>query len=133
MLGEQLGEETGKVVVRRILPSDGGPKIEVSVQSTGKLLGIETRSMVTYTASMRPDGSVYGEGQGILMGKNGEAASFRGAGNGRLGSGGAVSYRGAIYIDSQSEKWSRLNSVALVFEYEADADGNTKNKLFEWR
>ena len=133
MLGEQLGEETGKVIVRRILPSDGGPKIEVSVQSTGKLLAIETRSMVTYTASMRPDGSVYGEGQGIFMGKNGEAASFRGAGAGKLGSGGAVSYRGAIYIDSQSEKWQRLNSVALVFEYEADADGNTRNKLFEWR
>jgi len=96
MLGEQLGEETGKVIVRRILPSDGGPKIEVSVQSTGKLLAIETRSMVTYTASMRPDGSVYGEGQGIFMGKNGEAASFRGAGAGKLGSGGAVSYRGEI-------------------------------------
>ncbi len=133
MLGEQIGEEKGKVQVRRVLSSEGGPKIEVSVQSTGKLLGVETRTNVTYTAVIRPDGSLYGEGQGIVIGKNGETASFRGAGNGRFLSGGAVSYRGAIYFDSQSEKWSRLNTVATAFEYEADADGNTSNKLFEWR
>jgi hypothetical protein len=69
MLGEQLGEEKGKVLVRRVLSSEGGPKIEVSVQSTGKLLGIETRSNVTYTAIIRPDGSLYAEGQGIMIGK----------------------------------------------------------------
>src|SRR5882724_13347053 len=133
MLGDQIGEETGKVLVRRVLPGDGRPKVEVSTQTTGKLLGIDTRTMTTYTATIRPDGSVYGEGQGIVIGKNGETASFRGAGNGKLLSGGAVSYRGAIYFDSQSEKWSRLNTVATAFEYEADADGNTSNKLFEWR
>jgi hypothetical protein len=44
-----------------------------------------------------------------------------------------VSYRGAIYLDSQSEKLQRLNSTAVVFEYEADADGNSSNKFWEWR
>jgi len=133
MLGEQVGEETGKVLVRRVLPGDGTPKVEVSFQTAGKLLGIDTRNMGTYTACIRADGSLYGEGQGITMGKNGEAAAWKGAGAGRLLGGGAVSYRGALYVESQSEKWKRLNTIALVFEYDADAEGNTKTKTWEWR
>jgi hypothetical protein len=133
MLGDQIGEETGRVLVRRVLPADGRPKVEVSVQTTGKLLGIDTRSMVTYTATVRSEGSVYGEGQGIVMGKNGETATLKGAGAGRLLGGGAVSYRGALYFESESEKWKRLNTIAVVFEYEADADGNTSSKAWEWR
>jgi hypothetical protein len=133
MLGEQIGEETGKVVVRRVLSVEGGPKVEVSVQSTGRLLGVETRGNVTYCAGIRPDGSLYGEANGLVMGKGGEQATFRAAGVGRLLDGGAVSYRGACYYYSESPTLSRLNGVATVFEYEADADGNTKSKLWEWK
>ena len=61
MLGKQIGEETGKVIVRRVISVDGGTKVEVSVQSTGKLIGIQIRSNVTYVAGIRPDGSVYGD------------------------------------------------------------------------
>jgi hypothetical protein len=42
MLGEQIGEEAGKVMVRRVISVDGDAKVEVTVQSTGSLLGIET-------------------------------------------------------------------------------------------
>jgi len=132
MLGEQIGEETGKVIVRRVVAGEGRPKVEVSVQSNGKLLGVETRGMVTYTAPVRADGSVYGEGQGIVTGKNGETAMMRVAGAGRLSSG-AVSYRGAAYFESESEKWKRLNTIAVVYEYEADADGNARSKSWEWK
>ena len=38
MLGEQIGEETGKVMVRRVISVEGGTKVEVTVQGTGKLL-----------------------------------------------------------------------------------------------
>lgn len=34
MLGEKVGEETGKVSVRRVLATEGDPKLEVSFQST---------------------------------------------------------------------------------------------------
>jgi len=133
MLGEQIGEETGRVMVRRVISVDGGTKVEVTVQSTGKLLGIETRNNVTYLAGIRPDGSLYGEAQGLVVGKGGEQASFKAAGVGKLLDGGAVSYRGASYYYSDSPNFRRLNAVAVVFEYSADADGNTKSKAWEWK
>jgi len=133
MLGEQIGEETGKVMVRRVISVDGGTKVEVTVQSTGKLLGIETRNNVTYLAGIRPDGSLYGEAQGLVVGKGGEQATFKAAGVGKLLEGGAVSYRGASYYYSDSPNFRRLNAIAVVFEYSADAEGNTKSKAWEWK
>lgn len=133
MLGKQIGEETGKVLGRRVLSVDGGPKVEVSVQSNGKLLGVETRTTVTYWAGVRPDGSLYGEAQGLVIGKTGEQATFKAQGVGKLLDGGAVSYRGAQYFYSDSPKFSKLNAIATVFEYEADAEGNTMSKLWEWK
>jgi hypothetical protein len=133
MLGEQIGEEAGKVMVRRVISVDGGTKVEVTVQSTGRLLGIETRNSVTYCAGIRPDGSLYGEAQGLVMAKGGERATFKAQGVGKLHDGGAVSYRGASYYYSDSPNLRRLNTVATVFEYEADADGNTTSKLWEWK
>jgi hypothetical protein len=133
MLGEQIGEETGKVMARRVLSTDGGAKVEVSFQTVGKILGVETRSTVTYWAGVRPDGSLYGEAQGLVIGTGGERATFKAHGVGKLLDGGAVSYRGAQYFYSDSAKLKRLNTVAIVFEYEADAEGNTKSKLWEWK
>ena len=133
MLGEQIGEETGRVILRRVISVDGGTKIEVTTQATGKLLGVETRSNITYCAGIRPDGSLYGEGQGLVVGKGGEQATWKGAGVGKLGDGGAVTYRGALYYYSDSPNFRRLNAVAVIFEYSADADGNTKSKLWEWK
>ena len=133
MLGEQIGEETGKVMLRRVISVDGSPKVEVTVQSTGKLLGVETRGTVTYCAGIRPDGSLYGEAHGLVAGKGGEQATFKAAGVGKLLDGGAVSYRGASYYHSDSPNFRRLNAVAVVFEYSADADGNTKSKSWEWK
>ena len=133
MLGEQIGEESGTVTSRRVLSVDGGARLEVSLQHTGTLLGVATRSTITYWASARPDGSLYGEAQGLVMGAGGERATFRAQGVGKLLDGGAVRYRGAQYYYSDSPQFSRLNSVAAVFEYEADAEGNTRSKLWEWK
>lgn len=133
MLGEQIGQETGKVLVRRVISVDGGPKVEVTVQGTGRLLGVEARSSITYCAGIRPDGSLYGEAQGLVIGKGGEQATFKAAGVGKLLDGGAVSYRGASYYYSDSPNFRRLNTVAVVFEYEADAEGNTESRAWEWK
>src|SRR5215471_10077542 len=102
MLGKQIGEEAGKVTSRRVLSLDGGAKVEVSFQSTGKIAGIETRGTVTYWAQVRPDGTLYGEAQGVVIGKGNERATFKAQGVGKLLDKGAVSYRGAQYFFSNS-------------------------------
>jgi hypothetical protein len=134
MLGEKIGEGSGKVIVRRVLPNPGGgPKVETSFQSSGFLLGIEEMETGTYTAAIRPDGTLFGEGQGVIMSKDGDLATWVGQGVGTIKPGGTVSYRGAVFYQSSSPKWSRLNSIAAVFEYETDVQGNTHSQLWEWK
>lgn len=134
MLGELIGDGIGKVTSQRVLPNPGGPpKIETTFQGTGKLLGLTNTETGTYTAVLRPDGSLFGEGQGVHFGGKGEVASWTGQGVGLPQKDGSVKYRGALYFQSSSPTWSRLASVAAVFEYEVDAQGNTKGSLFEWK
>ena len=134
MLGDKLGGETGKVTSQRVLPNPGGsPKMETSVQATGTLLGVNETDTGTYSSVLRPDGTVYGEGQGIVMGTGGEMATWIGQAVGTIGKDGSVSYRGAVYYQSSSPAWSRLNSVAAVFEYQVDIQGNTRYEAWEWK
>src|SRR6185437_5643248 len=115
MLGEQIGTERVKVTSYRISQSDAGPKVEVAFEAAGKILGVDHGTLATYVSTMRPDGTVFGEGQGVVRGASGQMASWVGQGVGKLGRGQAISYRGAIYYQSQSPEWARLNGVAAVF------------------
>ncbi|MFT3956362.1 MAG: hypothetical protein QM722_18870 [Piscinibacter sp.] len=134
MMGERIGEGAGKVTGQRVLPSEGGaPLLETSFQAVGSVYGVPTTEFGTYTATLRPDGSLLGTGQGVTMGKNGETSSWTGGGVGRPRPDGSVSYRGAIYVQTAAQAWAKLNGIACVFEYEVDAQGNTKSQLFEWK
>jgi len=134
MLGEKIGEGTGKVTSQRVLPNPGGgPKMETSFQGTGSLLGVSETETATYVAVARPDGSLFGEGQGIVMSKEGDVATWTGQGVGTFKKDGSLAYRGAVYVQSASPKWARLNSIAVVYEYEVDAQGNTRSQLHEWK
>ena len=134
MLGDKLGSETGKVILQRVLPSaPGGVRTETTQRGTGTLLGVEYQGSSTYESELRPDGTIFGQGQGIYTGKGGEVATWVGQGVGTMADGGGVSFRGAIYIYSTSASWQRLNAVATVFEYEVDADDNYKSEYSEWK
>ena len=133
MLGELIGEARGKRTGRRVLSVDNGFKVEVSFETTGKLLGIDINEVGTYWSESRPDGSLYGEGQGVMIGHDGSNVTWKGQGVGKFTGGGAVSYRGAIYFGSGTAKLARLNGTAAVFEFDVDASGSTHTKLWEWR
>ncbi len=134
MLGERIGEDIGKVTSQRVLPSAGGaPRMETSFQATGSILGVAATDIGTYVATMRADGTLYGEGQGVLMGKGGEAATWVGQGVGKMKKDGSISYRGACYYQSAAPAWAKLNSIAGVFEHDIDPQGNTKGQLWEWK
>ncbi|MFI8104620.1 hypothetical protein [Streptomyces sp. NPDC086023] len=134
MLGELIGEEQGEVTGRRVLSTDGGhPIIEASFQASGTLLGAGVQDMGTYESVMRADGTLFGEGQGVVMTESGDTLTWHGSGVGHLGEGGAVSWRGAIFYDSPNGKHDRLTGIAAVFEFETDAAGKASAKLYEWK
>ena len=134
MIGERIGENIGKVTSQRVLaPVNGAPCVETSFQAAGSIYGVSANDMGTYVSVMRPDGTLFGEVNGVLMGKGGETATWTGQGVGKMKKDGSVSYRGALYYQSASPAWSRLNSISVVFEYEVDPQGNTKGQLWEWK
>ena len=132
MLGNMIGETTGKRVVRRVVSTDP-LTVEVSFEDKGKVLGMSTAGFGTYSARVRPDGSIFGEGEGVFMTEDGESVTWKGSGQGKFGAAGAVSYRGILYHRTASQKLAALNATPAVFEYEVDAEGNTTSKFWEWK
>ena len=132
MLGDLIGESTGKRVVRRVLTTDP-MTVEVSFEDSGQMMGVTTTGLGTYTSVVRADGSVYGEGHGASFTSDGELVSWKGSGLGKLGPGGRVSYRGILYFQTASQKLARLNEAPGVFEYEVDPEGKTHSKVWEWK
>jgi hypothetical protein len=132
MLGEKIGETTGRRLVRRVISVDP-PTAEVSFEDKGHMIGIPTTGMGTYTSTVRPDGSIFGHGQGLSMTQDGEAFTWTGTGVGHFGPNGSVSYRGMLFFRTTSEKLTKLNNACGAFEYEVDPTGNTTSKIWEWK
>ena len=135
MLGDKLGVLTGNVTVERILPPEGGgPKVETTFRISGTVLETQMTMIGTYSSTVLPDGRLYGEClAGVIMTQDG-VGTWTAAGIGKfVGAGGAVSFRGAIYYQTVPPSLERLASVAAVYEWEVDENGNAKCDLWEWK
>jgi hypothetical protein len=132
MIGEQVVQSTGKRLVRRVL-SINPPTAEVSFEDTGTILGVAANGMGTYTSVVHPDGSIHGDGQGLIMTPDGDSITWTGTGVGKFGPGGSVSYRGMIFYKTASQKLSRMNNLCGAFEFETDPAGITSSKVWEWK
>ena len=134
MLGDVLYEMTGMKVGWRVLPPDElGPRMEISYQGAGMMLGVEITETGTYTAVARPNGTFFADGQGISIAANGGIISWTGRGIGIPDGNGLVSYRGVIFFDSTSPTFSRLGAVTGISEYEVSEDGPLSGKVWEWK
>ncbi len=136
MLGDLINEEKGKITSQRILDVEGGePTIETSFSATGKYRGVETTGTITYCATPKPGGAIHGEGQGLLMSKDGqEMATWTGQGIGRFTGPGKIRFIGSLFFSTSSNgKLAFLNNMVGGFEYEADELGNTSSKCWEWK
>ena len=136
MLGDLISEEKGKITSQKVLDVEGGePKIETTFSATGNYRGTETTANITYWSTPRPGGAIYGEGQGVLMSKDGqEMATWTGQGIGRVTSPGKIRFAGSLFFSTSSTgKLSFLNNLVGVFEYESDESGNTSAKAWEWK
>jgi hypothetical protein len=130
MQGEQIGEGAGKRSGRRVVATDPHFVVEVSFEDRTKLLGHDGTNIGTYTSTSKPDGSLYGEGQGVFATTSGDIATWKGIGVGRLLADGAVSYQGCLSLSTSSAKLAKLNTIAAFFQFDVDANGNTRSKFF---
>ena len=135
MLTEVLYEETGKATTTRVLSSDAsGINIEVTLQTKGKILGVEQNSTWTYNSKTLANGSIHGTGTGFMTTKNGDLIALSGSGAAKhVNPDGGINYRGVIYFQTTSKEFEQLNGMAGVFEYDVDKEGNATTKVWEWR
>ena len=132
-LGEVIEEERGKIIARRVLDAQA-MKIEHNFTAMARLKGIEGTDMGTYTTHALPDGSLYGEGQGIFMSRDGEAVAWKGQGLGAFTAPGKVRFRGSLFFSTESKgKLASMNNIVCVFEHEGDMEGNISSKVWEWK
>jgi hypothetical protein len=134
MLGEQVGDIRGQTISTRVLPDLGtGPRLEITDQGVGTLCGEHVTSTVTYVGTLRPNGTIQGEGTGVTMTDKGEAATFRGSGVGTFIRPGVTSWRGSLVYETDSKALARLNGIAVAFEYTVDEGGKSEGHLYEWK
>ena len=75
-----------------------------------------------------------GEGQGLIMAKDGDSRTGTGHGVGTpKGTGLASSWRYSIVMRTASSKWARLNGVLGIGEWELDDAGNGRAQIWEWK
>jgi hypothetical protein len=134
MLGEIIYEQKGKISGYRILDTEG-PTIETTITGTGIINGIEVTDIVTYWS--KPSGedikTFCAEGQGVILTKDGEMATWKGYGIGRYNGRNRTDKGSVFFKTSTNGKLSFLNNKIGVFEYEADENGNTNGKIWEWK
>ena len=133
MIGETLGEVLGQNIGTRVLPDEGrGPRMEITDQASGTICGASVTQAVTYVGTMRPNGTIAGEGSGVVMTANGGSGTFRGFGVGQFVRPGVTRWRGSLFYETQGDELARLNGIAVLFEYEVNESGKSEARLFEW-
>ncbi|MBI4483679.1 MAG: hypothetical protein HY652_12420 [Acidobacteria bacterium] len=137
MLGEQIiHDERGKIIGTRVLPSTPGqgPKMELTFQSTGKILGIDFNNIGTVQSVPKSEGVLYSEGQGVVTTNDGGSATWTFQGVAKpTGPGMAASFHGSVFFHTASPKLARLNSMCVVVAAEVDGSGNMSAELWEWK
>ena len=128
MMGELIGEFSGKNIGWRVLP-DG--KIETTSQGMGKILGVEAMVLSTSVGTMT-NGVFMGEVTSSFMTMEGETVMSKGVAVGfPSGNGGAT--RAASIHMAQSKKLERLNKIVGMHEYQTDMQDNWTGKIWEWK
>ena len=132
MLGDLIYEAMEKTTGMRVLDDNG--TVEMTLEEKGNVFGIECTLTLTVVGKNRPNGMQYSEGRGILITKDGDAATLTMSGISiSKGLPPRSSVRGATIFNTQAPKLARLNSVVCVFEGEVSEDSSYTIKDWEWK
>jgi hypothetical protein len=91
-------ESKGTITGMRVLQVSPLPKVETSFTEVDKVKGNITASEIgTYASVQRADGSLYGEGQGIITATDGQLATWTGQGIGHFTQDGKLMFHGSLF------------------------------------
>jgi len=134
-LGDLVLEESGQLTGIRVLSADAsGTNTETCLQLAGTIRGVAQSTIWTYTTLTRPDGSMCGSGNGVMTTKDGDVINLTGHGSAQTAAHGETTrFLTMLHPYSTSPKYSDLNAITLVGEYEVAPDGSAVNKCWEWK
>ncbi len=134
MLGDVIAEASGSLAGMRLLPAEyGSPKVEITLQGRGEAEDVAFTDLTTYVQIVRPDGTLYGEGESAWFTEDGEVALWRGIGIGRAtGPGGATAFSVVGSFHRIPSKLSHLAGVTTAAEYSIDENGEYHWKAWAW-
>jgi hypothetical protein len=139
VLGEQIGEERGRVTSQKIVDLEdivGGPKVETTFFSDAKFNGIKTINTVTYWTVLRPNGKLYSEAKGVAIANNDnkEIVTYTSYGFGKITNSFGTNLRGSISYSAKSPAGtlSFLNNLVGIYEHESDQHGNMRSSIWKW-
>ena len=133
-LGELVLEDSGQITGIRVLSTDAsGTTHELNLQLSGTIRGVGQNTLWTYTMLQRPDGSLYGQGNGVLTTVNDDVIHLIGSGSGKANPGGTVRFCTMLHPHGATGQNADLNAIGLAGEYEVAADGTATNKCWEWK
>lgn len=89
--------------------------------------------MSALQAKNQPPKAGWLSGARMLLTKEGDVVTWIGQGIGRFTGPGSVSWRGALYYRTSSERRARLNGTIGVYEFETDQEGNIRGKAWKWK
>jgi hypothetical protein len=134
MLGEMIGECTGKVGGVRVISTEGQEtKLEVSLQGQGTLLGQAMAEFGTLVQAVRSGAVLTGDAHHVMMTADGEAANCSGGGVGqRIGAGFRSSWGGYGRFDSPRGALEPLGAVVTAIEFDVEEDGSYHWQMWAW-
>ena len=135
-IGNLIYEDRGKITGQRVLE---GPIVETSFSSNGTisngLTNLNVTEIGTYTSTPRANGALYGEGEGVIIGRNNEMATWKSQEIGNITPAGKILFHGSIFYRSLSPVGSLafVDNMVGVFTFEVDPSRNTISRVWELR
>ena len=113
--------------------------MEISISGNGSFITekapVDVTETWTFWSIQKPDGTLYGEGKGVLTTKDGtEVATATGIGIGRISNTGKSRHAGAnFHMTNSNGRLKFLNNIIGVTEFEVDNSGSSVIKLWQWK
>ena len=142
-LGEPLFVEQGRITGQRVLAVAPQPQVETSFTANTRINNgtgsvVNAINIGTTTITLNADGTLRGEGQGVLRTEGGGFASWTSQTAGNLALGGNILVRGVTFwstppsSSTTSSELAFMNGVIGLFEMEIDSQGNLTVTEWQW-